>query len=1100
MSGLDFGVVPVVFDKGLDTKTQRKLVVPGKWDTLVNLSFSKNGALQRRDGFDALIAGATGTALAVRNQELVMANGGELYSIAENARRPQIPGEMPMLDIRKAEVFSSQASVDQQDMAADPTLGYACYVWRARPTGGTVTGLYVTLVETDSGTKLLNNQVLALSATATSPRVVMDGNVFFIFYIDGTSLYCHVVRPTLASPLGAAVALVTNADLSSANFDACSVHTSNLGQRVAVAYRLAAPNATSVQAFICDQTAGVPALIGGVASILTAAQVTEASICGMAVRTFDITSTPTVGFYVLHTAGGALGGGLIGVTTLSGLAIVAGPTVLDGTGAPTVTGPCHVTATPVDQGPGEVMQIFFDHQSSYNTINLSPITSVSASRTNAVTVNQTLLNSATYEVAAGVVLNVAGPQGPFIAGKAFTFGTRTFLPVMLLENYFRPTVGLNTASGYVDSTSAQCSLWFLDTTNIVQSISGTWHLVGGALYGTLGLLDATLGGDAPTVSTPCSTPMLSGTVAGSATVFGLGALERGDVQLTAGVNITPVGLSSVSMAPQVGPAARGQLGETLYFAGGQLGAYDGQQVVQNGFPMYPEGIHAVTAAAGSPVVTVGVHQVVAVYEWTDGAGKRHQSAPSLPAEVTVAANEEIRLIIPTTQLPQNAGWDTSISTLSIVCYMTEAGGLTFYRAPQGYTTVLNDVTVPSITYIIGNIVMTDDRLAQNEVLYTQPSQPGTRLPNVTSGPMHGLGISQNRVWGFLSDEPGEFTYSQREQQNTGLQFFPDALTGRIPMTAGDGVAIAELDEKTILFADRAIYAVFGSGPDPSGANNGFSEPQPVATDVGCVDARSVLLMPMGLIFKSQKGWQLLGRDLSVRFIGDGVERYNEFSVSSAVLMGDRHECRFTSSDTDGPTLVYGYEQGQWSAFYTGAQQSGDVISAVWWPSLDEGRFMQLLSSASDYPGLMFDTPGQYLDGVGAGTATIAPIYARTAFLHASALEGFQRVRRAYLTMTSETAVPTTDFVLGLDFNDIYAGPLSYNLTIDLGAVTTFDEQAVDLRHSLRSGCQKVKSVAFSFLDAGTTDIALIPVTGLQAISLELGLKRGVRRLPAAQST
>ena len=55
---------------------------------------------------------------------------------------------------------------------------------------------------------------------------------------------------------------------------------------------------------------------------------------------------------------------------------------------------------------------------------------------------------------------------------------------------------------------------------------------------------------------------------------------------------------------------------------------------------------------------------------------------------------------------------------------------------------------------------------------------------------------------------------------------------------------------------------------------------------------------------------------------------------------------------------------------------------------------------------------------------------------------------------------------------------------------------VDFRHSLQH--QKCKSVAFTFVDTPT--VGNPSGVNFQDLSLELGLKRGLKKLPAAQST
>lgn len=1088
---LDFQTVDVTFTKGLDTHTQRKLVVPGKWDTLINVTLSEDGSLKRRDGYEEL-SDATGNGLLLRNNDLGIINGGDLSSVSTGAIVKQVPGEIPFVDVGKFEVQHDDASRDQQDMAAS-TGGLACYVWRSRATGSaTVTGLFVSVIETTSGARMMSNTTLIASATAVSPRVVFDDDAFFIFYIDGADLFCRVIAAGAPSTLGSQTVLVNSADMSSKNFDACAIESQT---GCAVLYMLAAPNATSVAGITVTRTGTTPAVAAGPTAVVTAADVTEASICGVAVRSYVLTPT-RIGWFVLHTAGGVLAAGLVGAVTNGSVVNAAGPTTISAT-VPPVNTACHVTATSAGSSR---MQVFFDQQSSYASADIRPLQAVTVSDALVVTVNAAMLQSACFRVNAA---EASGPQGPFIAGKAFTSGARSFLPVMMLENFNRSSLGPTTSC---DTTSAQNSLWLLDATNIITNVSGTWHLVAGALYGTLGLLDATLGGNAPTVSTPCSTPQLSGASGvGGGTSFGICALERGRLLVTNDVNATPVGLSHVTMTPRVSsPAVRAQLAESAYTAGGLLGNYDGQQVVQHGFPMFPEGIRAVvTAPGGATKLTVGIHNIVAIYEWTDGAGNRCQSRPSLPVRVTVAAATDlITVTVPTTQLAQQAGYDTSIGTLNIVCYMTTAGGTVFHRAPSAVTSVSNDVTVATVAYPIGTYPMLDASLSGNELLYTQPEQAGSALPNIQPGPVHGIGVSQGRLWAFKSDQPGEFMYSQEPAQNTGLQFSPGTLTGRLPVEAGAGVKIQALDEKTILLCERSLYVVYGTGPNASGGFNNFSEPQRIPSDVGCSEALSVVEIPDGLMFKSPKGMYLLGRGLGVQYIGEGVAAYDANEITNAVMMGDRQEVRFGGASSAAPTLVYSYEVkgadgiGQWSVFYMGnALHPGSTIDAVWWPANE--RYMHMRGAASVFPGLMRDTPGAYIDGTGAGTPLQALIYARTGFLHVAALEAFQRVRRLYLTATAATALPTTDLVIAADFNDIYSGPLSYNFTVDLSTITSFDEQAVDLRHHMT--VQKCKSVAFSFLEGGGVTYDAIPLIGLQAMALEIGRKRGVNKLRAEQS-
>jgi len=110
---------------------------------------------------------------------------------------------------------------------------------------------------------------------------------------------------------------------------------------------------------------------------------------------------------------------------------------------------------------------------------------------------------------------------------------------------------------------------------------------------------------------------------------------------------------------------------------------------------------------------------------------------------------------------------------------------------------------------------------------------------------------------------------------------------------------------------------------------------------------------------------------------------------------------------------------------------------------------------------------------------------------------FQRVRKMYMTATA-AAAPTTPLVISVDFDDMYDldADGAYSMTVDLATITFDNIAAIDLRHKLSR--MKCKSVAFSFLE-GSADELLVPLTGMQAMSLEVGIKTGVNRLPATQS-
>jgi hypothetical protein len=143
--------------------------------------------------------------------------------------------------------------------------------------------------------------------------------------------------------------------------------------------------------------------------------------------------------------------------------------------------------------------------------------------------------------------------------------------------------------------------------------------------------------------------------------------------------------------------------------------------------------------------------------------------------------------------------------------------------------------------------------------------------------------------------------------------------------------------------------------------------------------------------------------------------------------------------------------------------------------------------------------GQQFDSPGGGSPVFFGMMARTSFIHLSALEGFQRVRRLGFTTTNSSAVAGT-FTLTVDFDDLYqsldpaGAPGSYVSTFNLSAFTT-SSSVMDFRHKLHQ--QKCKSVAFTF--ETTPAAAATNIVGMQALALEVGVKKGTNKLPAVNS-
>ena len=97
-----------------------------------------------------------------------------------------------------------------------------------------------------------------------------------------------------------------------------------------------------------------------------------------------------------------------------------------------------------------------------------------------------------------------------------------------------------------------------------------------------------------------------------------------------------------------------------------------------------------------------------------------------------------------------------------------------------------------------------------------------------------------------------------------------------PVTGADS-----MDDKIVFLKGRQLYYVGGDGPADNGGGNSFSSPQPIPSDVGCLDPRGVKSTPEGVYFMSSAGLRLLSRALTVEYAGGPAE--DEFKTYPVLL-------------------------------------------------------------------------------------------------------------------------------------------------------------------------------------------------------------------------
>lgn len=567
-------------------------------------------------------------------------------------------------------------------------------------------------------------------------------------------------------------------------------------------------------------------------------------------------------------------------------------------------------------------------------------------------------------------------------------------------------------------------------------------------------------------------------VATTTAKFLIPSLQKSLFTTVSGAIYTQTGVTSIELDfAAFGTFGTAELAENSHITGGMLFMYDGISAVEHGFHIFPENVTS-TTTTGSGSIAAGTYQYVVTYEWMDNQGQTHYSAPS-PAitQVTSTPSSTNTLTIPTLRLTDKKSPRGSVI---IGVYRTEADGETFYKVSSVTSPLLNNTTVDTVTFVD---TQADAAIIGNPLLYTT----GGVLENISAPATNFVTVFKNRIILLPSENSNQFWYSKTVVPGVPVEF-SDALVQNIDASGGPLVAAARLDSLLILLKEENLFYITGSGPDSTGAQNDFSEAQPIVSDGGCVNKKSVILTPAGLMYKSQKGIYLLDRRLETKYIGADVEAYNSATIVSANLIDDTQQVRFCL-DT-GVALVYDYYVNQWAVFTN--HSATDAVSF-------QNKFTYVKSN-----GIVFqETPGAYTDD-----GTFIKLKIKTAWLSFAGLQSFQRVRK--LMLLGEYISPhNLQVSVAYDFNP-YATQISLIRAGELLETPKYGDDAT-YGESSPYGGKFPQYQFYSKLNRQKCETIQITIEDIQqgasfgedvafsALAFEVGVKKGLDKLPATNS-
>lgn len=420
-----------------------------------------------------------------------------------------------------------------------------------------------------------------------------------------------------------------------------------------------------------------------------------------------------------------------------------------------------------------------------------------------------------------------------------------------------------------------------------------------------------------------------------------------------------------------------EIAGSLHLTGGQLWQYDGVLPVEHNFQVWPEDTTATIATTGG-FITSQPYFYQFTYEWTDAAGNIHRSAPSIPLGVTTVtgSTNAITLFVPTLRLTSKL----TPNSVRIVGYRWSAAQQSYYQFTSVTSPTLNDTTVDYVTI---TDTQSDSQILGNALIYTT----GGVVEDIAAPASVASTLFNNRLWLVDAEDRNLLWFSKQVIEGTPVEMsdlftFYVAPTSGAQGSTGDITALAPMDDKLIIFKKDAIYYINGIGPDNTGANSQYSDPIFITSAVGCSNPNSIVLTPNGLMFQSDKGIWLLGRDLGTTYIGSPVEAYNGYTVQSAQSIPTTNQVRFIL--TNNLTLMYDYFVQQW-----GTHSNIQAISGTLYQS-----YQTYLNSFGQ---VYQETPGQFTDG-----ATPVLMSFTTAWINLSGLQGFERFYFGHLLGTYYT--------------------------------------------------------------------------------------------------
>jgi hypothetical protein len=329
--------------------------------------------------------------------------------------------------------------------------------------------------------------------------------------------------------------------------------------------------------------------------------------------------------------------------------------------------------------------------------------------------------------------------------------------------------------------------------------------------------------------------------------------------------------------------------DATYFSMGQIMTYDGESILPAGFTFYPDPVQPTNDGSGA-TPAAGTYFYVAVYEYTDANGDLIESAPSAPVSFAVTGGQ-VDVTVPSLQAEPNYIQRTIKASVYRTLASGSAGSIFYY---------IGQAEIGSVGVTIADTI-SDADLIDRKILYTS----GGVVENTTIDNPAAIIEAKDRLWTYTAGTTDRVYFSKQNVRGTIPQF-SEVLNVAVDERGGKLTGLASLDDKVLIFKERTVFVIYGDGPSPALVGS-FSTPVPILQGMGCVNQRSIVETPIGVIFESNEGFYLINRGLESGFIGRPLYK-EQGTILNAGYEPEFNRCFFLS---DSQLWLYYVSTGSW---------------------------------------------------------------------------------------------------------------------------------------------------------------------------------------------